>query len=78
MVGSLLDSYAEQIDRAYLNSDESLTVSIALKISPDDHGNKLKATISFTADKIQDYLENIVDEDQISLDLKEKEDGQGN
>jgi len=68
LLGGLLNSYQNELDKAYLKSDDTLAVSLTLKISPDQHGNKLKADIKFVADQVKDSANGHADEDQLSFD----------
>ena len=63
----LIDEYSYSIDDAYLRADKDLTVSIAVKLTPDNKGTKVKTTISFVAEKISDEMTVVFDENQINF-----------
>ena len=67
LIGGLLSEHKTELNDAYLKADDALDVSLKLKISPDDNGNKVKADISFVAEKIKDSASVHVNEDQNEL-----------
>ena len=60
--------YQQQMEEAYLMAgDDPLTISIKVKISPDENKQKIVTGISFVKEKCQDSVTAWVDEDQGEL-----------
>jgi hypothetical protein len=81
MIEGLLMQYQEELTSAYLKCDGTLNISISLKVKPDPKGNNVKASVSFTKEKVAAEAEDIVDDDQISLfqeEAKVQTDNAGN
>ncbi len=67
LLGRLLNEHKDELNEAYLKAEDSLDVSLKLKISPITNGNKVKADLSFVAEKIKDSVSGEVSEDQMVL-----------
>ena len=67
MLKGLLEQYHLEIDKAYLNSDPDLTVSLSVKYTPDKDGIKLTTGITFVKDKCKESISVVVDPKQIPL-----------
>jgi exoribonuclease II len=67
MIAGLLENYQKELTEAYLKSEGAFSISIGVKVKPDPKGNNVRATLSFTKEKIQAEAESIVDDEQISL-----------
>lgn len=77
LLGDLLLTYREKLNEAYLRSEDSLDVSLKLKIRPDQGGNRIKADISFVSERVTDTAGVIVDEDQMKLEFEITRPGHG-
>jgi len=68
-LSGLLDNYAVQICKAYVQNDDELTVSLSLKFSPGDAANsiELEVKINFVESKVKDSVKVLVNEKQIGL-----------
>ena len=62
-----LTEYQPEMNKAYVKGAETLTVSLSLKISPSNKGNKVITGIKFVTDQVDDKNTSFVDEDQLSL-----------
>jgi len=67
LIGGLLMSNEGALDDAYLKAEGTMSVSIGLKISPDDKGLKVKVGISFTSGRVTDTATAIVNSEQMTL-----------
>ena len=72
LIEGLLFSHQLEIDEAYLKAENSLSVKLGLKITPDKGRLKLDADIDFVMDRLKDKASSFVDEDQISLFAKKE------
>ncbi len=70
VISELLRSHQTELNDAYLRADNSLKISLALKISPDADGHIVEGSISFVAEKIKDTLEKKVYEKQLELEFE--------
>ena len=62
---NLLSTYHKSIDQAYIKSeDEILSISLKVKLSPDDEKIKIEVGISFVSDKVKDSVTVYADEKQ--------------
>ena len=68
LIGGLLKSHRREIDDAYLKADDALSISLSLKIAPDDNGGfALDAGMNFVADRVKDTAKGYVSEHQMLL-----------
>ena len=64
----LLDSYRKELDEAYRKSDDTIKISLGLKIIPADRGgNTVEGSISFVKERIKDTSRKTVFEKQQEL-----------
>lgn len=77
MIGESLENLQPEIETAYLKMDDQpFSVTMSAKFEPDDNGTKYKLKISFPSGaKREVELENVVDDDQITMDFKPDEEG---
>jgi len=68
-LNAMIDEYAEEINKAYLQNDNELTVSLSVKFSPGKAAGDIvmKAGITFVESKIKHSVELLVNERQLSL-----------
>ena len=66
---AMLDEYAEEIDKAYIQADNELTISLSVKLSPTKLAGEIAMVvgIKFTESKIDHKIKVIVNERQMSL-----------
>jgi hypothetical protein len=64
-----LENYTKDINEAYHECENQLTVNLPVKFSPDPHGRgvKVEVGISFTRSKIKDTDFVVIDENQANL-----------
>ncbi|HEA68228.1 MAG TPA: hypothetical protein ENI07_15620 [Desulfobacterales bacterium] len=67
LVHDLLVEYQERLDEAYRKAEDSLSVTLTLKITPDEGRNKIDASISFVVEKAKDTATSYADENQQEL-----------
>ena len=75
LLKDLLVSYLVEIDKAYNEyGDDSFPVNMKLTFTPSNKGGvDIKADISFVTGRVKDTTKGSVDENQIPLELHEKE-----
>ena len=68
-IGGMLDLYHESINKAYLQCDNELTVSISLKFVPGKPANSVEMTVglSYVESKVKVSQKVLTDEKQMEL-----------
>ena len=67
MIGGHLIDYRDDMDKAYQNQDDSLTVTLTAKYARDKDGIRITTGIAFTTDKIKDGTSVVIDPNQMQL-----------
>ena len=68
MLNVLINEHLDEIDDAYRNAEDSLSVGFTVKVKPQKHaGNDLDATINFVTARCKDTIKDAVDENQMSF-----------
>ncbi len=70
LVGGLLKMYREELDKAWLKADGSLSVTIGLAFKPSEttiNGIDVEAKIKFVTDQVKDSASRTIDEKQEEL-----------
>ena len=71
MLKEHLLQYAKNIDAAYMEADDQLSINLAVKLAPGAKGTEIITTITFVTGKIKDAGISQVDENQMELPLRE-------
>ena len=69
MLKEHLLQYAKNIEAAYLEADDQLTINLAVKLAPGAKGTEIITTITFVTGKIKDAGISQVDENQMELPM---------
>jgi hypothetical protein len=74
MVAEALHAHSNELNEAYLKTDDDspLSISLGVKVKPEGGQNKVDLNISFVLEKCKDSLESWADENQQVLDFPEK------
>lgn len=64
--GHLL-AYRRQIEEAYVEMGDSLTIKLSVKSSPGSHGTTIDTAIGFVTGQVKDTSTSVVDENQLEL-----------
>lgn len=66
-IKGVLDTYRAQIDEAFLQAEDSLTISLGLTFKPAGEKIKIITPIKFVTDQVSDKFETVFDERQDEL-----------
>ncbi len=66
-IGELLNTYKQEIDAAFLHSENGLSIGISIKIDPCGELLSIQAGISFVESRIKNAIEWKISEDQLRL-----------
>ena len=61
LVGYAIDTYADQIEKAYYNTEGKFTVTFKGTIEPDEVGEKVGCNVSFVKEKVKGSFSEIVE-----------------
>ena len=71
MLKEHLLQYVKNIDAAYMEADDTLTINLAVKLAPGAKGTEIITTITFVTGKVKDSGLSQVDENQMELPLRD-------
>ena len=71
MLKEHLLQYVKNIDAAYMEADDQLTINLAVKLAPGAKGTEIITTITFVTGKVKDSGLSQVDENQMELPLRD-------
>jgi hypothetical protein len=66
-VTAILLDHQPDLDRAYAASEDSLTITLGVKVRPVNEGNRCEVKLSFVTSQVKTSVVRIVNEDQASL-----------
>ncbi len=66
-MGTLLTERQSDLNRAFLNADDALTVTFTAKLSPKGSGVKLASNLNYVAEKIMLTSTDFIDDGQMPL-----------
>ncbi len=66
-IGELLNTYKQEINAAYLHSENGLSIGISIKIDPSGELLSIQAGISFVESRVKNTIEWKISEDQPRL-----------
>nr|BDD43625.1 hypothetical protein 5 [Dehalococcoidia bacterium] len=67
MTKGLLNQYHDKIDKAFYDNEDSLDVSIKIKLNRVEGGIQVRTGLSFVESRIKDTKEFIIDPSQLQL-----------
>lgn len=70
-IQKLIGDYKEDIEKAWLNRDDELSITLSIKLSVKEGKNNCEVGISFIKEKIKDKISFTWDDRQGELNLKE-------
>lgn len=68
MLNTLINEHLDEIDEAYRNTEDGLSVGFTVKVKPHKQaGNEIDATINFIQARCRDTITDAADEQQLSF-----------